>query len=265
MGGLVGMDEIYELYRYLPMFTKEEQNYMSFLQKEIEKNVKSEAFQSAYLTAHMIFMFYVYCCIWKIKKIYTERYNYGIIGFPKYRDANNDDIDLRKLDSLFDLSLVAEKTVFDVFQLIEMDRAEISQLKKSVDRRNNIAHSTGQISFSSQKEFAEGMLKIVKHCERIHCILEKNLIRPAYESFLVSNRNQDDWEYGDMDEQVNQSLLYNHKLSEIELKSCAAFGVSKFSDRLKYNFSADEVQTIRQLHTKTKEIYSKYSAEAETA
>ncbi len=250
------MDEIYELYRYLPIFPEEEQNYINFLKEEVEKNIKVEAFQSAYLITHMIFMFYVYCCIWKIKKIHTDRYNYGIIGFPKYRDGNNDDVDLRKLDSVFDLSLVAEKTVFDVFQLIEMERSEISQLKKAVDKRNNIAHSTGQISFSSQESFADGIIKIVKYCERINCTMEKSLIRPAYENFLLSNKNQEDWEYGDMDGQVSQSLLHSHKLSEVELKTCAEFGVSRFSNRDKYQIAPDEIITIKQLHEKTKEIYN---------
>lgn len=252
------MEEIFELYKYLPIFPQEEQEYVEFLKAEIEKGYNAKVFQSAYLTIHMMFMFFVYCCIWKIKMIYNERYCYGIIGFPKYRDDNNNDVDLRKLHSIFNLSLVAEKTVFDVFQLVEMDRSEIARLKNTIDKRNKIAHSTGQINFYSKEVFAEGVLEILNNCEMINRTMEKNLIRPAYETFLISNRNPEEWEYSDISEQVLQSLLYTYKLSEIELKTCFEFGTSRFSNRSKYNLSMSEIKTIMQLHNKTKNIYAEY-------
>jgi hypothetical protein len=257
------MDEIYELYRYLPIFPQKEQEYVQFLKEEIQKSFKAGAYQSAYLTAHMIFMFYVYCCIWKIKQTHTKRYSYGIIGFPKYRGS--DDVDLKKLDSLFDLSLVAEKTVFDIFQLIEMDKSEITKLKKAVDKRNNIAHSTGQITFSSPESFMDGIVEMVNHCEKIQRTMEKKVIRPAYEEFLQSNNNQDDWEYGDINEQVQQVLLYGHKLSQIELRTCTEFGICRFKDRDNYTLSSDELAVIKQLHERTTEIYSAYFGADESA
>lgn len=250
------MEEIYALLRYLPIYPQEEEEYVKFIKNEIEKSFNAGAYQSAYLTAHMIFMYYVYNCIWKIKYYYTDRYCYGVIGFPKYRDGNNDDVDLRKLDSVFDLSLVAEKTVFDMFQLIDMEKSVIKRLKNAVDKRNNIAHSTGQITFSTVDNFSEGIKEIISNCNMIHDVLEKNIIRPAYERFLLSNTIPDDWEYSEIDEQVKQLLLYSHKISEVELDSCCAFGLSRFTDRIKYSLNHEEIQTIKKMHESVKLINS---------
>ena len=250
------MDKIFEIYRYLPLFPKEEEEYFTFLRAEIEGAYSASAFQSAYLTAHMLFMYYIYNCVWKIKQAFEDRYYYGIVGFPKYNGSSS--VDLRELNSLFDLSLIAEKTIFGIFQIVDIDNSLIIQLKRSVDTRNNIAHSTGQISFPSEESFIEGLNKIIRLCERIHKEIEQKVIRPCYESFLLDNKSEDFWEYPIAEDQISEGLIREFKLSELEMKTCNEFGVSKFSDKEKYNLSAAEIETIRNLHAMMIEISESY-------
>jgi len=250
------MDEIFELYKYLPLFPKEEVDYFTFLRNEIENAFKAEAYQAAYLTAHIIFMYYIYNCIWKIKHAFEDRYYYGIVGFPKYSNSSSDD--LRELNSLFGLSLIPEKTVFGLFQLIDMDNSLVRQLKKSVDTRNNIAHSTGQISFPNEEEFLDGLNSIIDLCESVHNEMSQKVIRPCYEAFLFDNRSDELWEYPACEDQINEELIRGFKLSEFELSICSEFGVSRFSNRDKYKLTKEEISTIRTLHDTLKTIADEY-------
>lgn len=246
------MDEIYELYEFLPLFPQEEQGYIDFLKSSLEKNYNAGSFQFAYIAAHMLFMCYVYYSIWKIKSVYNERFSYGIIGFPQYKDTN---VNLQTFNSIFDLSTIAESTVFNVFKLIDMDGGDIGKLKKAVDKRNEIAHPTGSMPFETEDVFSDAILSLIENAKIVERNIEK-VIREGYCRFLDEYRNAENWQYIDESDQINEEWVYKYKLSSKEWKLSTEVGISKYSDRTKFNFAVNEIETIKSLHKTNKEIYN---------
>ena len=54
---------------------------------------------------------------------------------------------------------------------------------------------------------------------------------------------------------INEELIKSFSFSQKELAVCSEFGISRFSNKEKYNMSSEEIETIKLAHQETKAIY----------
>ena len=196
---------------YLPSyyFTEKEQEYLPFIWDTFVCNYKNEKYQFSFLAYHMLFMMFVYFSIWKIKMVRHDCFKKALIGFGK-------DIENKFIDAVtpFSFSELNERSIFRFFKLIGFDNSKIGQWIKIIDKRNDVAHSNGNIFFESQEQLDENIAGILECVEQI----QKNMKDVLFAIYADSLKEEDEGF-----EHFQEVLLRQNCFSQQDMKACLAF------------------------------------------
>ncbi|MDO8528620.1 MAG: hypothetical protein Q7S06_01875 [Nanoarchaeota archaeon] len=240
------IEDSYEIFDYLPLSFKNEpeRDYINFLKETFESNYKNRKYQFAFLAFHMLFMCFVYFDIWQIRENKREDFDKTIIGFNKqeHEDA------LLRGDNPFKFSLIDEKVILRYFKLINCDNCKIGNYKKLVEIRNNIAHSSGNITFISEDTLDEKINDILDYIKEIE-EFSKPIILLCFEKFLLENWNKEEREYPDDNEQIEEILIKLSYFSNKDIEFCLNFEINKLSNN-------EHFLEIQELFNSFKKIYA---------
>lgn len=204
---------------YLPNYycTEKEQEYLSFLWDTFVCNYENEKYQFSFLAYHMLFMMFVYFSIWKIKTVRPECFQKALIGFGK-------DIEKKFMDAVtpFSFSELNERSIFRFFKLIGFDNGKIGQWIKIIDKRNDVAHSNGNIFFESQEQLDEKIANIIECVDQIQQNM-KDILFAIYENSL----KEEDESF----EHFQEVLLRQNYFSQQDMKTCLAFDFDSINMR----------------------------------
>ncbi len=242
-----------ELLDYLPLEDQEINDYVSKISSSISVNYGNGEYQLCFFAMHILFMTYIYTSVWKISSVNKDRYLDSSLFARPY---NGHKLDFSKIDSVFQFSSLPEKDVFKFLSLIELDNGYIRQLCKLVDKRNNLAHATGNVIFEDQDNFD---IEVKNYCciiKKVNSCMEK-AIRLWYERVLIDySKNMYDSEYDETENIIQYEMIENFSLSLKELEICKNMSISKFSDMNNYALSNDEIEKIKRFHQEVKKNYS---------
>lgn len=224
------MEEAYEIFEYLPLSykTEKEQEYINFLWDTFQTNYEAGKYQFAYLAFHMLFMSYIYFVIWKIKSNNPKDFQKALIGFQNETE--------RLLDNAttpFVFHRINERSIFRFLKLIGCEKDEIGNYTKMVDDRNEVAHSNGNIFYSSQEALDEKITTLLKLIIEIHHH-SSSIIEKCFENFLLENYNPETREYPDDLDQINEVLIQKNYFSQKDIEICLDYIVEDLSDNEHY-------------------------------
>jgi hypothetical protein len=215
----VTLDDVAALGDYLPLSfkTRSEQDYVSFLWDTFEANYANEKYQFAFLAYHMLAMSFIYFNIWQIRQGRSDDFNKGVIGFGKETEKN-----LREATSPFSFSTVNERSILRLLKLIACDDDKIGTYAKLVDDRNDVAHSNGNIFFSTRAALDVKIAEILRVVGEIQSHSEP-VIENCYREFLLKTHDPDVREYGDETDQIREILIHGNYLSQKDIEVCIGF------------------------------------------
>jgi hypothetical protein len=151
-------EEVYlkslQIYNHLPIRPKiEEGIYIKHLWAVFDTLLKSmkEAQPFSIMPFHLLFIMSIQYKIKRISEIMPEDYNKTLI-LSQNREKNK----LKIIDSVFTVSLLNERSLGDIFQLINLENSTISKIKELVDYRNDtLAHPKGSVDHSYYEKIFE--------------------------------------------------------------------------------------------------------------
>ena len=216
------MEESFELGNYLPLSFKTltEQEYLAFLWDAFESNYSKGNYQFAFLAYHMLTMSFVYFNIWQIRQARPDDFEKGLIGFK-----GEDEKSLWSTTSPFVFSKVSESSVLRLLKLINCDNSKIGTYAKLVKDRNDIAHSNGNIFFSTQAALDTKITEILRVVDEIQSY-SKPIIEQIYREFLLQSNDPEEREYSDTIDQIREVLIHENYLSQKDIDICIGFDLS---------------------------------------
>jgi hypothetical protein len=138
-------EDAYEIFDYLPIRRdKLENDYLDYLWSSFSELEKSELSARSFcvMPFHLIFMMAMQYKVLRVSRINPEACNLffcGVAGRSK-----NEFLSDKK--SVFDIALINERTIPEIFQLFGLDNDKIKSIKALTDERNNtLAHAKGGI------------------------------------------------------------------------------------------------------------------------
>lgn len=231
-------EDIYELYDYLPVLFKDENesDYLRTLFKALELSYSNGLYQFAYIQLHMIFMVCIYYMLLKINAVaptelenalfYMIKDKYRVRDFYGSSNTRNSELYFGSFAAL------GESDVFLLLKIAGIDSDLQGELKKLVEERNKYAHANGNITITSQTTIDDKIAKYINTLERVQNLL-KPLILELYKSTL-SNPDFFDAEdrigYLDDSEQIREEFIKKHLLSAKELNVCRKFNITELSE-----------------------------------
>lgn len=238
------MEEAAELGNYLPLSFKspKEQEYIDFLWDAFETNYTHGKYQFAFLAYHMLTMSFVYFNIWQIRQTRPEDFAMGLIGFGKEVEKN-----LLEATSPFAFSTVSERSILRFLKLIACDNTEIGTYVKLVDDRNDIAHSNGNIFFSTDTALDAKINEILRVVDEIQAH-SKPVIERCYGEFLLQNHDPDEREYPDAVDQMREVLIHGNYLSQRDIEICLSYDLAALAND-------PSIGSIRLLHSSLESVY----------
>jgi hypothetical protein len=177
-----------EFLEYLPLKfeNQEQEEYVSNIIETFNINFHHGRFESAFFNLHILYMISIYSTILKIKINNLEDFYISLI--------NMDNSEIKKYTNkfkegkfgLFDLSIFNENSVFLLLNSFRISDSDLSNLRKSVGKRNLYAHPRGRILIKDEKKLSE----LVRH--NLFClkIVEKksyDLIKEIFLRFIKEN------------------------------------------------------------------------------
>ena len=231
------MAEAAELSNYLPLSFKspKEQEYIEFLWDAVETNYTHGKYQFAFLAYHMLTMSFVYFNIWQIRQARPDDFAKDLIGFGKDNEK-----ELLGATSPFAFSVVNERSILRLLKLIACDNSKIGTYVKLVGDRNDIAHSNGNIFYSTQAALDAKILEVLRVVDEIQ-IYSKPVIENAYDEFLLQNYDPEEREYPDASDQIREVLIHGNYMSQRDIEICLGFDVETLADN-------EGIESIRELH-----------------
>jgi hypothetical protein len=210
---------------YLPEEYKaaQEQEYIDFLWDSFQSNYDNGKYQFAFIAYHMLFMSFVYFCVWKIKLFRPHDFNKALIGFSKEIET-----DIISATTPFTFSVIKERNIMRFFKLLGCDNAQIGELAKLVDARNDIAHSNGNVFYRTQQELDDKIQEILTCAEQIQgCMPQITL--DIFKAFLTISCDPADREFVDDSEQIREILLRKNYFSLKDIDQFAGFDITILS------------------------------------
>lgn len=206
-------------YSLLPLRSSEPstQAYLDAKVRSYEVCLKNECFDDAYVNAHLIFVYWLYCKLWVV-----------VLARPRLADQI---FALHSFDSKFDrakflLSQSAlelhnlkleERKYAEVFGALCLDRKDVKRLKDLVDDRNKILHPSGTIIFHDMEEFDKSLKKQQELAEKIAPAVAEMYIELIKESYgSLSYYKIRKWE---TDYDLEQELFTKYHLSTIDFNA----------------------------------------------
>ena len=108
------------------------------------------------------------------------------------------------------------------------DNGRIGAYAKLVDARNQVAHSSGHIFFSTQAVLDTKITEMLRAVEEIqtHSV---PVVEHCYREFLLHNHDAEDREYADGDDQVREVLIHGNYLSQRDIDICVDFDLGSLA------------------------------------
>lgn len=138
-------EDAQNILNYLPIRkNKAENDYIEHLWSAFSELDASETVARPFciMPFHLLFMLAVQYKVLRVSKIHTESCNLffcGVAGRCK-KELLSDQ------KSVFDIALINERTIPEIFQLVGLDNSGIKSIKDLIDERNNnLAHAKGGI------------------------------------------------------------------------------------------------------------------------
>lgn len=213
-----------EIMEYLPISAEDKEDVSLYLQNItnlIKVNYKYEQYQFAYFGLHLLYMTYIYFTVWKISKIYPERYCDAVVFAKSYTGRN---LDFINIESIFEYSLVPEKELPKIFKIINLDNGQIGIIKGLVDNRNDLAHASGKFEILNDLGFEVNANSIYSSMKSIHNRME-TLIKNWFAELLVGYGSGAFDEYEKTDDFINEQMIKGFSLSVKELFICNEMGI----------------------------------------
>jgi len=203
-------------YSLLPLRSSEPstQDYLAAKIRSYEVCLENECYDDAYVNAHLIFMYWLYCKLWIVVRSEQKLADkiFALHSFDSRFDRGKFLVTQSALE-LYNLKL-EERKYAEVFGALCLAREDVKKLKKLVDDRNNILHPSGTIMFNSSEE--------LEHSLEIQEILAEKIasaIAEMYVSLLggtygsLSYNKMLKWE---ADYELEQELFTKYHLSEVD-------------------------------------------------
>ena len=243
------------LYEYLPLEykSKPESDYVNFLWDAFQVNYENEKYQFAYIAYHMLFMCFVYFQLAKIylnapgeiRKflIFTSKAQSAFETYEnKCKEALKKKLDVPQFNP-FSLSGEYERTIVGLFVGIGCNRETIKRLREIVDERNTVAHSNGNINFSSQDYLDEQIGEILECVDQI-AKKTGSIITACTEKFLLGSATPEENEYIDEKDQVREVLIKSNYFSSNDMGVAGAYPIDKLEEKAGYQYIQKLFQAI---------------------
>lgn len=209
-----------EILSYLPINPIDSEDLTTYLENVsnvIAINYKYGQYQFSYFGVHLLFMSYIYCSIWKISQIESNRYMDSLMFVRAYNGRENDlHIDINNIDSIFNYSLIPEKDVSKFFKIIELDISQIKQISNLIGLRDEMAHALGKFKILTAEEFDIRIDSILKSMEQINSKMT-SIMKKWYLNVVLDFCNGKYNEYSNETDFIEEQMVQNFKLSINEL------------------------------------------------
>lgn len=216
-----------EILNFLPINPDDEEDVINYIQNitnVVAVNYKYGQYQFAYFGIHLMYMTYIYCTAWKIGQIEPERYKDAIV-FARPYSGREKDLKIEDADSIFAYSIIPEKDIAKLFEIIELDKSQISVVGDLVDTRNDMAHASGKFEILTEESFDVKVSSILTSMNTIHRCMNKP-IRKWYEQVLLSFCAGEYEGYDEPKDIIFEQMIQSFKLSTNELLICNEMSVS---------------------------------------
>ena len=252
------MDDIYEIFGYLPIDDVEISDYVNPLLDSASVTLEKEQYQFSYFAVHLIFMTYIYSTVWKISQFHSDKYEHSLLFARPHNDC---DVDFKKMNSIFDYCYLPEKDIFEFFALIGLDKGYIKSTKQLINYRNEMAHATGKIQISSSDKYDDAIREILNVLAKINECFSLTIREWYNEELLHYAKNALDEQYSSPLDYINNLFVSELSFSQRELMVCRDFGLNKLKSRDESGLSRDEIRRIVEFHESVKEKYADVSGE----
>lgn len=173
------MNDASNIFNYLPIRRNTPENdYINHLWRVFSTlgEQKDTARPFAGMPFHLLFMLSVQYKMLQILPIYKQATDLFFTGVG----GRNKEQLLSEKRSVFDMAFINERTIPDIFQLIEIDIEIIKKFKELVDERNNnLAHAKGGIEIDLESKIGSYLSileSIQKKCKQINYVVAENLL-----------------------------------------------------------------------------------------
>ena len=218
-----------EILNFLPIDPDDEEDILSYIQNItslIAVNYKYSQYQFSYFGTHLLYMTYIYCVAWKVGQIEPERYKDAIV-FARAYGGRERELRIEAADSIFAYSLIPEKDIAKLFNIIDLDKSQINNVGDLVSTRDYMAHATGKFEILTEESFDAKASNILASMKNIHKCMDRP-IRKWCEQILLSYCAEEG-EYGSYSKPkdfIFEQMVQNFKLSVNELLICNEMSVS---------------------------------------
>jgi hypothetical protein len=245
------MDEALELDDFLPVSykTRSEGEYVAFLWDAFQSNYKSEKFEFASLAFHLLYMSYISFSIWQIRIVREQDFKNALVGFQN--DAENS---LLEADSPFKFyERLKESQIFRFLKLIGCDNVQVGEFAKFVKRRNKIAHPSGTVFFNDRVAIDGEIAEMMRQVRNIENHM-RGVIVEIYERFLIDSADQEELEYGTLDQEIEVNLIHRNYMSREDLNICLGFDIQAFDDHPKFSVIEEFHESLRRSYAETEDV-----------
>jgi hypothetical protein len=236
--------------------TQTESDYITFLWDAFSINYEKDKYQFAYIAYHMLFMCFIYFQLAKIYLNKSEEKNMLIFTGKAQKAIENYEAKVKEAAATnkvaphfdpFRLAEEYERSIVGLFLSVGCSREVIKKMKRLVDDRNDIAHSNGNIAYSSQRSLDD---KIEQILECVDCVQNNSntIITNCTEQFLINSSDPDTREFPDEENQIREILIRGNYLSPRDIMSAKQLNIKPFEERTDFQF-------IDALHKKLIEMY----------
>ena len=216
-----------EILNYLPIDPSDEEDVINYIQNItnlIAINYKYGQYQFAYFGIHLLYMTYIYCSVWKISQIESDRYKDAIIYARSYSGRENE-FKIDEPESVFVYSLMPESDIAKVFKIIDLHNSQITNVGEYVKTRNEMAHASGKFEITNEASFDTNVHSLYISIKNIHSKMDA-CIRKWYRQVLLSFCAGEYEGYDNPKDVIVEQMIQSFKLSVNELLVCNEMSVN---------------------------------------
>jgi len=210
-------------YNLIPLRSNEPSTQDYLAQKILGYELFREhgCFDEAYINAHLIFIYWLYCKVWVrskhepklLKNIFTLHSFDNNFRMIKFLDADSALL-MHKLK-------LEERKYAEVFGNLCLDADDVKKLKDLIDVRNNILHPTGVIAISDELELDELLEAQDRIGDKIATGTTKSFLRLIKKPYGVPTYHR--LKRWDTDLLLEQELFAKYQISQKDLDIMAIY------------------------------------------
>ncbi|MDP4093111.1 MAG: hypothetical protein Q8920_07090 [Bacillota bacterium] len=239
-----------EIQRYMPIDPIDEEDINKYIDNIVNLicvNFKYTQYQFAYFGAHLLYMTYIYCSVWKISRFSPERYTDSIL-FARAYSGKEKKIDFLNIRSIFQYSNVPEKDMAKFFSIVCLDDAQIKNIQSMVDKRNDLAHASGRFELLTEEQFKSDMNAIYSSFKNIHRCMDKQIRQWFGDMIVQYAKGGFDEDYSEVSDVVYEEMIQNYNLSINELLICNEASITEYVRNYKeYGLAQEQVPRLQKL------------------